>query len=135
MIAEFIANYKELGIAGVAILTFSWYLYHQTKASSKREDKREVRDTKREEKVLDMVDSSLKTIEITTTKNKALNKQIAVIQERTLKVMDKHRLEATEHNKEITEIIRNTLNLSNGGNPIIKKILERLDKVEKPLDK
>ena len=131
MIAEFIANYKELTVVGVFSIMMAWYLWYQTKHTTKREDKREERDTKREEKVLNMVDTSLRTIETTTTKNKALNKQIAVIQERTLQAVDAHRLEATEHNKDIVEIIRNTLNLSNGGNPIIKKILERLDKVEK----
>ena len=131
MITEFIANYKELTVVGVFSIMMAWYLWYQTKGTAKREDKREERDTKREERVLDMVETSLKTVETTTTKNKALNKQIAVIQERTLQAVDAHRTEAIEHNKDIVEIIRNTLNLSNGGNPIIKKILERLDKVEK----
>ena len=135
MIAFLVENWETLGVAGVLLVVGIWYFIHQVNRQNKREDKREERDIKREEKVSNMVDSSLKTIETTTTKNKAYNKQIAIIQERTLQVMDAHRAEANGHNKQITEIIRNTLEMSNGGNPLIKKILKRLDKIEKPLDK
>ena len=131
MITFLVENWETLGVAGVLLVLGAWYFIHQVKRQSNREDRREERDVKREEKVLDMVDSSLKTIEITTTKNKALNKQIAVIQERTLRTMDAHRKEAEDNSKQITEIIRNTFEMSNGGNPFIKQILKRLDKVEK----
>ena len=40
-----------------------WYLKAQTNRSNIREDKRDVRDTKREEKILNIVDMSLVNVE------------------------------------------------------------------------
>lgn len=131
MIATLIQNYETLTVVGVFSITMAWYLWHHARTQADREAKREVRDTKREDKVLNMMDTSLKNIEIATVKNKSLNREIAVIQERTLKTMDAHKTESEAHSRELTAIIRNTLDMSNGSNPIIKKILERLSKVEK----
>ena len=131
MITTLIENYETLTVVGVFSIMLAWYLWHQTRAQANRESKREERDAKREDKVLNMMDTSLKNIEIATVKNKSLNKQIAVIQERTLKTMEAHKGESEAHSRELTAIIRNTLDMSNGSNPIIKKILERLNKIEK----
>ena len=131
MIVFLMENWETLGVAGVLLMLGGWYFIHQVNRQAKREDKREERDVVREEKILDMVDTSLKNIEVTTSKNKVLNKQIAVIQERTLKVMDAHRVESEQNSKKISMMIRNTLEMSNGGNPFIKKILKRLDEMEK----
>ena len=130
MIAFLIENWETLGVAGVLLMLGGWYFVNQVKRQAIREDKREVRDEKREDKIVGMMDTSLKNIEIATIKNKSLNKQIAVIQERTLKTMEAHKKESEAHSRELTAIIRNTLDMSNGSNPIIKKILERLNKVE-----
>ena len=135
MISEFIANYKELGIAGVAILTFSWYLYHQTKASSKREDRREERQAKREDKVLDMLTVSMKDLEIHTIKNKELNKKIASIQKETLDSIKKHRKESREANEILSDVLNNLLQLSNGGNPVVKKLTNDVNQIFKILRK
>ena len=131
MIAALIENYETLTVVGVFSIIIAWYLWHQTRTQTDREKKREVRDEKREDKVLNMMDTSLKNIETATIKNKSLNKQIAIIQERTLRTMEVHKGESEAHSRELTAIIRNTLDMSNGSNPIIKKILTRLDKVEK----
>ena len=120
MIAFLIENWETLGVAGVLLMLGGWYFIHQVNRQSKREDKREARDIVREDKIINMMDTSLKTIEVTTTKNKALNKQIAMTQERIATSMGS-----------IEQAIRNTLEMSNGKNPAIKKILERLDKLDK----
>ena len=62
--------------------------------------------------------------------NMKVNKEIAVIIKETQHDFDKHRKETRESNRQINQIVRNTLEMSNGGNPFIKKILERLDKIE-----
>ena len=124
MIAFLMENWETLGVAGVLLMLGGWYFINQVKRQAKREDKREERDIAREDKVMDMVDVTLKNIEITTMKNKALNKQIVLTQERITTYMDS-----------IEQAVRNTLEMSNGGNPFIKKILKRLNKIEKPLDK
>jgi len=46
-----------------------WYLKQQTKHQIKREDKRDERDAKREEKILNIVDTSLKDMEKTVRKD------------------------------------------------------------------
>ena len=133
MITRLIENYKELTVVGVFAIAMVWYLWHTTRRQANREDKREERDAKREEKVLNMVDSSLKTIEVTTTKNKALNKQIAVIQERTLKAMDEHTGESRNVWTKLCETLDNLLRTSNGGNPEIVKIRKELEVVKKQI--
>lgn len=120
MIAFLTENWETLGVAGVLLMLGGWYFINQVNRQAKREDNREERDVLREDKILNMVDSSLRTIEVTTTKNKALNKQIAGTQERIANSMDK-----------IEQAIRNTLEMSNGSNPAIKKILQRLDRLDK----
>ena len=124
MIAFLMENWETLGVAGILLMLGGWYFINQVRRQAKREDKREERDIAREDKVMDMVDTTLKNIEITTMKNKALNKQIVLTQERI-----------TTYMGSIEQAVRNTLEMSNGGNPFIKKILKRLDKIEKPLDK
>ena len=137
MIIFLMENWETLGVAGILLMLGVWYFVHQVNRQNKREDKREERDVKREEKVLDMVDSSLKTIETTTTKNKALNKQIAVIQERTLKVMEKHERESQSVFGKLCETVDNILRNSNGGNPEVVKLRKELEivKNEIKLDK
>ena len=135
MITEFIANYKELGVAGVAILTFSWYLYHQTKTSSKREDKRDERQAAREDKVLDMLAVSMKNLEIHSVKNKELNKKIASIQKETLDSIKKYRKESREAHEILSNVLNNLLKLSNGGNPVVSKLTDDVNKIFKILKK
>ena len=139
MITGLIENYKELTVVGVFAIAMVWYLWHTTRRQANREDKREERDAKREEKVLNMVDSSLKTIEVTTTKNKALNKQIAVIQERTLKMIEKHDKESQDAFSKLCETLDNMLHSSNGGNPIVAKWIDEVKRlkveIKKKLDK
>ncbi|MCK4576827.1 hypothetical protein KAU34_10495 [candidate division WOR-3 bacterium] len=120
MILQFLKSYGEIGALGIFVGMMAWYLYHTVKVQSEIQKKRETRDEKREDKIINMVDTSLKSIEVTTTKNKMLNKQIVVTQERLASSMG-----------DIERAVRNTLEASNGKNPAIKKILERLDKVEK----
>ena len=135
MIATLIENYETLTVVGVFGIVMAWYLWYTTRRQAKREDKREERDEKREDKVLNMVDTSLKNIEFVTMKNKTLNKQIAVIQERTLKAMDEHKAESRDAFSKLVKSIDNLLRNSNGGNPEIIKLRNQLNEVLKRLDK
>ena len=135
MIAFLVENWETLGVAGILLMLGVWYFIHQVNRQNRREDKREARDVKREDKVMDMVDTSLKTIETTTTKNKALNKQIAVIQERTLKMIDKHDKECQDAFSKLCETLNNILHNSNGGNPVVAKWINEVKKLKKELEK
>ena len=112
-----------------------WYLKAQTNRQNKREDKRDVRDTKREDKIMEIVDTSLKHIELTSTENKALNKQIAVIQERTFKAIHEHKKESREALTKLCETLDNLLKTSNGGNPEVVKLRKEIEIIKKKLDK
>ena len=120
MIAFLVENWETLGVAGVLLMLGVWYFITQVKRQAKREDNREKRDIIREDKVMNWVDTTLKTIETTTVENKALNQQIVDTQKSLANNMFS-----------IEQAVRNTLEMSNGGNPFIKKILKRLDKIEK----
>ena len=61
---------KTIVAAVVAIIgVLIWYLKCQTKRQNKREDKRDERDAKREDKILNIVDVSLKDLDKTVKEN------------------------------------------------------------------
>ena len=82
---------------------------------------------------LTSVDIKVCNIDNNVMENKQLNlditknlKDVAVIQAQTLGKFE----ETTSSLNKMEQAVRNTLNISNGGNPVIKEILKRLDKVE-----
>ena len=140
MIAEFIANYKELTVVGVFSITMAWYLWFTARCQNVRElkrdekqtineNKRDERQAKREDKVLDMLAVSMKNLEIHTIKNKELNKKIASIQKETLEELKRYKKESREANKILTGVLNNLLKLSNGGNPVVKKLTDDVNKI------
>ena len=61
---------KIIATALIALIgVMIWYLKCQTKRMNKREDKRDERDAKREDKILDIVNVSLKDMEKTVSKD------------------------------------------------------------------
>ena len=123
---------KILGIVGV----LAWYLWYTTKQQNERENERIAKESKRDElqavredKVLDMLTVSMKNLEIHTIKNKELNKKIASIQKETLEALKKHKKESREANEILTGVMKNVLQLSNGGNPVVKKLTNDVNKI------
>lgn len=132
---------RAIGEVGVPVITammlilvvgLVWYLI---KRQTNREDKQDIERTEKQNEYDDgqkedrayfrgLLTNELKDLQKNSQKNIELNKKSVMIQDRTAKNL------AT-----MTEAVRNTLDMSNGGNPIVKKILKRLDKIEKPLDK
>ena len=67
-----------------------WYLKQQTKHQIKREDKRDERDAKREDKILNIVDVSLKDMEKTVRKDSENTEKSTTIMSRLESTIDNH---------------------------------------------
>ena len=112
MIAEFIKNYGVLGAQGVGVILGAWIVWFLVKNVVKLM-------WAGYHRFINKLDIQLEQIHLTGQKNVELNKKSVMIQDKTANNL------AT-----MTQVIRNTLEMSNGGNPVVKKILERLDKIE-----
>jgi len=75
MIKALIENYKELTVVGVFAIMMAWYLWHQTRMQSKREDKHDA--IQKEERIFyrNLVTNDLKSLHNDATKNTDLNNQ------------------------------------------------------------
>ena len=123
MIGAFIEQWGTLGIKGVLIILAAWliwYLVTNLVGFAK----------KCVDKFIDKMDKQLERIEDTSVENKELNKEIAEIQKETHKDIDACRIEHKAGNKEIkanqkviSGILKNLLEVSNGSNPAIKKLI------------
>jgi len=111
MISEFIANYKELGIQGCIVIAGVWVVWYLIRS------------------IMGMFKHELKDLVAIGKENSLANAQIAKIQERTLNSLEKHEQNSLERDVTQLEILKNTLNLSNGGNPVIKKALKDIDNI------
>jgi len=79
MIKALIENYKELTVVGVFAIMMAWYLWHQTRMQSKREDKHDV--IQKEERIFyrNLVTNDLKSLHNDNVKNADLNNQSIVL--------------------------------------------------------
>lgn len=93
----FITN---LGIAGV----LAWFLWHTTKQNTKRETARETRDAKREEKILNIVDTSLKDMDKTVTKDSENTEQVKISIDKLEDTISNHLVHSID--KLTTEVLR-----------------------------
>jgi uncharacterized protein YlxW (UPF0749 family) len=73
MIAALIENYEVLTVVGVFSIMMAWYLWHQTKAQVKREDKHD--KIQAEERLFHrkLITNDLKSLHDDNTKNIELN--------------------------------------------------------------
>jgi len=102
MIAEFFKQWGDLGALGVCCITIATLLVYVVR------------------NIVQMLRGELKDLHKESEENIKLNQKLVMIQDKTADNLGR-----------IEQAIRNTLEMSNGNNPLVKKILERLDKVEK----
>ena len=90
MIQAFIENYKELGIVGVFAIMMTWYLWHQTRMQSKREDKHDL--VEKDERLFyrNLVTNDMREIHKDNAKNAELNIQTITLQKDMAKQLEKH---------------------------------------------
>jgi len=67
-----------------------WYLKAQTNRSNKREDKRDVRDALREDKILNIMDVTLKNVEKTVRKDSENTEKVEKTMSRLEKTIENH---------------------------------------------
>lgn len=107
MIKALIENYKELTVVGVFAIAMVWYLWHQTRRQTKREEKRDAQQLKREEKHdkqqdedrafhRKLIENDLKSIHDSSLENSKLNSQSIVL----VKEINKELREHNGHSRE-----------------------------------
>ena len=79
MIKALIENYKELTVVGVFAIMMAWYLWHQTRMQSKREDKHDA--IQKEERIFyrNLVTNDMKELHKDNVKNADLNNQSIIL--------------------------------------------------------
>ena len=102
MIKTLMENWDVIGISGAVVVMFGWGFSHLLKF------------------VTGLIKGQLKDLATSHTKN-------AIIQERIASSLDRHEMASKERDETTLKILKNTLNLSNGGNPAVKKCMEDID--------
>lgn len=106
MIKALIENYKELTVVGVFAIMMAWYLWHQTRSQSKREDKHDA--IQKEERIFyrNLVTNDMKGLHQDSVKNAELNVQGLTLQKDILKDFREH----NGHTREFSEKVIKSLN-------------------------
>ena len=107
MIKALIENYKELTVVGVFAIMMAWYLWHQTRYQSKREDKHDL--IQREERLFyrSLVSNDLKGLHQDSLKNTELNVRGIALQKEMINDFKSH----NGHSKEFSKKMVKTLDL------------------------
>lgn len=129
MIKALIENYKELTVVGVMAILFAWYLWHQTRAQSKREDKHDVerakRQDQRDKEQKEERDYYRNLITNDQKKNVDLNIQGIAMQKEMMKEMKEHDNHSREAWKNLNGSLSAICNRLNGNS--FKKKVEKTD--------
>ena len=105
MIKALIENYKELTIVGVFAIMMSWYLWHQTRMQSKREDKHD--SIQKEERLFyrSLVTNDMKELHQDSLKNTELNLQGITLQKEMINDFKSHNGHSKEFSKKMVETL------------------------------
>jgi len=101
MIKALIENYETLTIVGVFGIMMAWYLWHQTRAQTRREEKHDAerikkenkRDEERKEEMSfnrNLLINDLKGIHAISLENSKLNSQSLLVQKELMKEIKEH---------------------------------------------
>jgi len=121
---------KAISDTGVPVITavmlilvvgLVWYLI---KRQAKREDKHD--DIQKEERLFyrNLVSNDMKDLHKDSLKNAELNQE-------SIDILQRHSKESRDSNLKISGILKNLLKSSNGNNPVIKELINRMDEYEK----
>lgn len=125
MIAALIKNYGEIGALGTFILIMAWYLWHQTRCQSKREDKHD--SIQKEERIFyrNLVTNDMKELHENSVKNAELNVQGIELQKEMIRDFKEHNGHSKEFSEKIIESLNNIcdkLSIVGGRRKISKEI-------------
>lgn len=90
MIRSLIENYKELTVVGVFAIMMAWYLWHQTRAQSKREDKRDKQQDEDREFHRNLITNDLKALHDSSLLNAKLNRKSIFMLKRLTEYFNKY---------------------------------------------
>ena len=105
MIKALIENYKELTVVGVFAIMMAWYLWHQTRRQSKREDKHDA--IQKEERIFyrNLVTNDMKELHQDSLKNTELNIKGIALQREMIKDFKSHNGHSKEFSKKMVETL------------------------------
>jgi len=105
----------------ILVVGLVWYLI---KRQTKREDKHD--DIQKEDRLFyrNLVTNDMKDLHKDSLKNAELN-------QKSIDILEKHSKESRDSNLKISGILKNLLKSSNGNNPAIMTLINRMDEYEK----
>jgi len=129
MIKALIENYETLTVVGVFAIMMGWYLWHQTRAQTRREEKSDTerikkenkRDEERKEEMAfnrNLLINDVKSIQAISLENSKLNSQGLILQKEMIKDLQDHNGDSQKAWRKINESLSAVCDKLNGKTPI-----------------
>lgn len=134
--------YLEIGITGILVVLFVWWIICQVKNQQKTIDAANIAVTKVNETILNLFKDEIKELKILTKQsievgcdNTKINKEITQLITRMNDSLLQHSKESNESMKTLMPAFNKLIDNLNGGNPAIVKIKQELEEIKKKLSK
>lgn len=134
--------YLEIGITGILVVLFVWWIICQVKNQQKTIDAANIAVTKVNETILNLFKDEIKELKILTKQsievgcdNTKINKEITQLITRMNDSLLQHSKESNESMKTLIPAFNKLIDNLNGGNPAIVKIKQELEEIKKKLSK
>lgn len=134
--------YLKIGITGILVVLFVWWIICQVKNQQKTIDAANIAVTKVNETILNLFKDEIKELKILTKQsievgcdNTKINKEITQLITKMNDSLLQHSKESSESMKTLIPAFNKLIDNLNGGNPAIVKMKEDLEEIKKKLSK
>jgi iron-sulfur cluster repair protein YtfE (RIC family) len=134
--------YIKIGVTGVLVVLFVWWIICQVKNQQKTVDAANLAVTKVNETILNLFKDEVKELKLLTKQsievgcdNTKINKEITSLINRMHDSLVRHSQDSNANMRALLPAFNKLIDNLNGGNPAVVKLREDLDEIKKKLDK
>jgi iron-sulfur cluster repair protein YtfE (RIC family) len=134
--------YIKIGITGILVVLFVWWIICQVKSQQKTIDAANIAVTKVNETILNLFKDEIKELKILTKQsievgcdNTKINKEITQLITKMNDSLLQHSKESNESMKTLIPAFNKLIDNLNGGNPAIVKMKKDLEEIKKKFSK
>jgi hypothetical protein len=134
--------YIKIGITGILVVLFVWWIICQVKQQQKTVDTANVAVTKVNETILNLFKIEIKELKLLSKQsieigynNTKINKEIITLIDRLNNSLLEHSKDSNENMKSLIPAFSKLVDNLNGGNPEVIKLRKKVEEFEKKLAK
>jgi len=134
--------YIKIGITGILVVLFVWWIICQVKQQQKTVDTANVAVTKVNETILNLFKIEIKELKLLSKQsieigcnNTKINKEIITLIDRLNNSLLEHSKDSNENMKSLIPAFNKLVDNLNGGNPEVIKLRKKVEEFEKKLAK